>query len=78
MHPQGADHFLEILQNVPEGALCVPCAAVRLQQDKWEVLKLVRGLIGRGHVLCEYRRCGSCHEQELVVRVRRGGGAPAE
>src|SRR5262245_58685170 len=71
MLSESAIRLLTALRAHPHRSLCPECAARDLALMKWDVVKLIRELIGSGGVLCSYALCLGCSEQTLVVRVRR-------
>jgi hypothetical protein len=65
-----AARLLIDLQAQPNASVCADCESTRLSLPKWDVVKLVRELIGTGDVLCRFQRCQACRETTLVVTAR--------
>src|SRR6266498_4058759 len=68
---ESATRLLEELKTPPELGLCPACARTRLGLEHWDVLKLVRELIGAGLVLCVFDVCPVCGQRDLVTILRR-------
>ena len=71
MLSENAARLLTDLKQRPAASLCPDCAARELGVTTWDVLKLIRELIGDGRVLCTYALCLTCAKPTLVVMVRR-------
>ena len=68
-----AKRLLNELAFTPHVALCLACAARRLDVDRWDVMKAIRDLITSGSILCLFTLCWDCGESELVARARQQG-----
>jgi len=75
---ENAERLLADLRYTPATSLCPDCAARDLALTKWDVLKLIRELIGDGRVLCSYAFCLSYRRPTLVVEVRRKAWPPLD
>jgi len=67
-----SSRLLAELKAMPDGKLCAPCAAARLDVSRWEALKSIRELVATGEVACAPLVCSSCRQRELVAFLRPG------
>jgi hypothetical protein len=60
MLSEDAERLLRGLREQRAALLCPECAAREWSLPKWDVLKLIRELIGTGSVRCFYAFCLGC------------------
>ena len=65
-----ATRVLELLNRIPGGKVCIPCAGAQFDLDRHEVLKSLRELVVAGHIIHGLFHCSCCGRVDLVAMVR--------